>query len=206
MTESGAPPDTTGGGRPADSIRAHFASLATALDDNAHVAPRVRRWGEQLADIYARDGRLLACGHGGSAAEAQHLTGELVGRFRDERRPLSAIALHADTSAGTAIVNDYGAEQLYARQVVAHGRPGDVLMLFSTSGTSPAVVAAAKAAADVGVLTWAVTGPAPNPLSSLCDDAIAVDAPSVATVQEMHLVLIHSLCDALDTVLAVTPW
>nr|WP_280391742.1 SIS domain-containing protein [Nocardia wallacei] len=150
MTESGAPPDTTGGGRPADSIRAHFASLATALDDNAHVAPRVRRWGEQLADIYARDGRLLACGHGGSAAEAQHLTGELVGRFRDERRPLSAIALHADTSAGTAIVNDYGAEQLYARQVVAHGRPGDVLMLFSTSGTSPAVVAPAQAPAPRG--------------------------------------------------------
>ncbi|MBF6175327.1 D-sedoheptulose-7-phosphate isomerase [Nocardia blacklockiae] len=189
----------------ARSIRDHFASLSTALDHNAHVATRVRQWGEQLADIYARDGRLLACGHGGSAAEAQHLTGELVGRFRDERRPLSAIALHADTSAGTAIVNDYGASQLYARQVVAHGRPGDVLMLFSTSGTSPAVVAAAKAAADAGVLTWAVTGPAPNPLASLCTDAIAVEAPSVATVQEMHLVLIHSLCTALDNALGVTP-
>ena len=85
--------------------------------------------------MYARDGRLLACGNGGSAAEAQHLTGELVGRFRHDRRPLSAIALHADTSALTAILNDYGTEEFYARQVRAHGRSGDILMAFSTSGT-----------------------------------------------------------------------
>ena len=204
MTDSGMRSDAARDGPTGtDSIRRHFASLGAALEVNAHMAARVQRWGEQLADVYAHDGRLLACGHGGSAAEAQHLTGELVGRFRHERRPLSAIALHADTSAGTAIVNDYGPDQLYARQVLAHGRHGDVLMLFSTSGTSPAVVAAAKAAAQAGVISWAVTGPAPNPLAALCIDALAVEAPTVATVQEMHLVLIHSLCTALDSALAV---
>jgi D-sedoheptulose 7-phosphate isomerase len=183
-------------------IRQHFAALTAALDRNADAANRVQQWGVHLAAMYRRGGRLLACGHGGSAAEAQHLTGELVGRFRDEREPLSAIALHADTSAGTAIINDYGPDQYFARQVRAHGRPGDVLMLLSTSGTSPAVVAAAKTAPEVGVTTWAVTGPAPNPLAALCCDAIAVDAPSVATVQEMHLVLVHALCAALDAELA----
>lgn len=114
--------------------------------------------------------QIAACGNGGSAAEAQHLTGELVGRFRSERRPLSAIALHTDTSAGTAIVNDYGETELFARQVRAHGRSDDVLVLLSTSGASPNVLAAAKAAHDIGVTTWAMTGPAPNPLAALCDD------------------------------------
>ena len=123
----------------------------------------------QLRAIFDRDGRLLACGNGGSAAEAQHLTGELVGRFREERRPLSAIALHADSSALTAIGNDYGPEEVYARQVRAHGRPGDVLVAFSTSGTSPDVVAAAKAAEEIGLTVWALTGPAPNPLAALAD-------------------------------------
>lgn len=182
----------------------HFAELSDALARNRMCAPTIARWGRHLAEIFAADGRLLACGNGGSAAEAQHLTGELVGRFRDERRPLSAIALHAETSAATAILNDYGVEELFARQVRAHGRRGDVLVLLSTSGTSPNVVAAAKAAHDIGVTTWALTGPAPNPLAALCDDAIAVEAPSVATVQEMHLALVHVLCAALDAELGVT--
>lgn len=86
----------------------HFAELSDALARNRMCAPTIARWGRRLAEIFAADGRLLACGNGGSAAEAQHLTGELVGRFRDERRPLSAIALHAETSAATAILNDYG--------------------------------------------------------------------------------------------------
>ncbi len=129
--------------------------------------------------MFDAGGRLLACGNGGSAAEAQHLTGELVGRFRHERRPLSAIALHADTSATTAIVNDYGDHEVFARQVAAHGRPGDVLVCLSTSGSSQNVVAAAKAAHELGVTTWALTGPAPNPLAALCDEAVTVEAPTV---------------------------
>jgi D-sedoheptulose 7-phosphate isomerase len=127
-----------------------------------------------------------------------------VGRFKDERIPLSAISLHAETSALTAICNDYGIEDMFARGVRAHGRPGDVLVALSTSGTSPNVLSAVKAAHDIGLTTWALTGPAPNPLASMCDDAICVEAPSTATVQEIHLLLVHSLCIALDDVVLGT--
>lgn len=181
----------------------HFAALCKALQRTSSHAPKIEGWGSELATVFRNGGRLLACGNGGSAAEAQHLTGELVGRFRNERCPLSAIALHADTSAGTAIVNDYGGHELFARQVRAHGRPGDILVLLSTSGTSQNVVAAAKVAHDIGVTTWAMTGPAPNPLASLCDRAIAVEAASTATVQEVHLALVHTLCAALDEALGI---
>jgi D-sedoheptulose 7-phosphate isomerase len=166
--------------------------------------PVVQEWGRRLAVVFAGEGKLLACGNGGSAAEAQHLTGELLGRFQDERRPLPAIALSADSSAVTAIVNDYGAEELFARQVQAYGRRGDVLVALSTSGTSPNVIAAAKAGLDLGVTVWALTGPAPNPLAAVSDSAIAVNASTVATVQEIHLCLIHALCLALDEALQVS--
>ncbi|MGH4024173.1 MAG: D-sedoheptulose-7-phosphate isomerase [Pseudonocardiaceae bacterium] len=184
--------------------RAHFAALCTALakmDDSA--AARTESWGCHLAEVLSTGGRLLACGNGGSAAEAQHLTGELLGRFRHDRRPLSAIALHADTSALTAISNDYGGHETFARQVFAHGRPGDVLVALSTSGTSRNVVTAAKAAHEVGLTAWALTGPAPNTLAAVCDDAIAVQAPSAATVQEIHLAVVHAVCAALDEALGV---
>ena len=190
---------------PSDTIAEHFAALADTAATLGPLAPQIREWGRWLAEMYARDGRLLACGNGGSAAEAQHLTGELVGRFRHDRRPLSAIALHADTSAATAILNDYGNEEFYARQVRAHGRSGDILMAFSTSGTSVNVLAAAKAAHEIGVEVWALTGPGPNPLAALSDSAIAVIAPTVATVQEIHLSMVHALCLALDEELGVGP-
>ncbi|MDT5203496.1 MAG: D-sedoheptulose 7-phosphate isomerase [Mycobacterium sp.] len=182
-------------------IETHFAELASAVARLEPTAAQLTGWGSQLATVFGRGGRLLACGNGGSAAEAQHLTAELVGRFKDERQPLSAIALHADTSAVTAIANDYGVEEIFARGVRAHGRPGDVLVALSTSGSSPNVLAAVKAAKDIGVTTWAMTGPAPNPLLSMCDDGIGVEAQSTATVQEIHLALLHGLCIALDQVL-----
>ncbi|WP_280219207.1 D-sedoheptulose-7-phosphate isomerase [Nocardia neocaledoniensis] len=183
-------------------LERHFGALGEALARNrAGAVRRIWAWGEQLADVYARNGRLFTCGNGGSAAEAQHLSAELTGRFRAERRPLAAIALHCDTSATTAIVNDYGIEEMFARQLRAHGRPGDALVVLSTSGASPNVVATAKTAQDMGITTWAMTGPPPNTLASVCDDAIAVDAESAATVQEMHLVLVHALCTALDAAL-----
>lgn len=185
-------------------IEQHFATLARAAADIAIEAPRLSGWGQRLADVFAHGGRLLACGNGGSAAEAQHLTSELVGRFRGERMPLSAIALHAETSALTAITNDYGADEMFARGVRAHGRPGDVLVALSTSGTSPNVLAAVKAAHETGMTTWALAGPAPNPLAAMCDDAICVEAATAATVQEIHLSLVHGLCIALDEVLGVT--
>ncbi len=143
-------------------------------------------------------GRLLAAGNGGSAAQAQHLTAELVGRYVDERRPLSAISLHAETSALTAIYNDYGSGECFARQVRAHGRPGDVLMALSTSGESENVLAASVAAAELGMETWALTGPAPNSLAAACAEAVSVNAEGTSTVQEAHLVAVHLLCAAVD--------
>ncbi|PZG17424.1 D-sedoheptulose-7-phosphate isomerase [Nonomuraea aridisoli] len=177
---------------------AHLEKLWNTLEKVDDHAVTVRAWGGKLAGVLAAGGRLLACGNGGSAAEAQHLTAELVGRFRDDRRPYAAIPLHGDASSLTAIVNDYGADEVYARQVRAHGRPGDVLLCLSTSGASPNVLAAARAAQEGGILAWAMTGPAPNPLADLCDDAVAVPAEETATVQEVHLALIHLLCDAVE--------
>jgi D-sedoheptulose 7-phosphate isomerase len=181
----------------------HLAALAQAAHAAEALTPIVAGWAERLAEVFAAGGRVLTCGNGGSASEAQHLTGELVGRFRHERQPLSAIALCADSAATTAIMNDYGIEDVFARQVRAHGRAGDVLVAFSTSGTSANVVAAAKAASEIGVSVWALTGPAPNPLAALSDCAIPVDAPTVATVQEIHLAMVHALCIALDDALGV---
>ena len=181
----------------------HIAALARAAEAADELTPIVVGWAERLAEVFTAGGRVLTCGNGGSASEAQHLTGELVGRFRHDRQPLSAIALCADSAATTAIMNDYGIEDVFARQVRAHGRTGDVLIAFSTSGTSPNVIAAAKAALEIGVIVWALTGPTPNPLAALSDSAIPVAAPTVATVQEIHLSMVHALCIALDDALGV---
>jgi len=185
-------------------ITEHFTALEEAVDRNRVAAATVAAWGDHVAAVLACGGRLLACGNGGSAAEAQHLTAELVGRFRDERIPLSAIALHAETSALTALVNDYGEDEMFARGVRAHGRRGDVLIALSTSGSSRNVVTAVKAAHEVGMTSWALTGPGPNTLAAMCDDAICVEAGSTATVQEMHLLLVHGLCIAVDAALAAS--
>jgi len=137
-------------------------------------------------------------GNGGSSAEAQHLTGELVGKLRDDRPALSAIALCADVASLTAVGNDYGYEQLFARGVRAHGRPEDILLLMTTSGRSPNLLAAARTAADIGVRCWALTGPAPNPLSDICPDTLAVPSRDPQVVQELHLVAVHVLCEYVD--------
>jgi glycosyltransferase involved in cell wall biosynthesis/phosphoheptose isomerase len=176
----------------------HLAALTSSLSVLEAELQRLSEWGERLAARLLDGGRLLAAGNGGSAAQAQHLTAELVGRYQTERQPLSAICLHGDSSTLTAIVNDYGQEQAFARQVHAHVRAGDVLVCLSTSGRSPNVVAAARAAHECGAEVWALTGPGPNPLVDECDEAIAVECGSTATVQELHQVAIHLLCGAVD--------
>lgn len=179
-------------------IESHLRSLEAALRGVRAASPLLERWGASLADTLSGGGRLLACGNGGSAAQAQHLTAELVGRYRQERRPFSALSLHTDTSAVTAIVNDYGPDEVFARQVAAHGRPGDVLLALSTSGSSRNVIAAARTATGIGMRTWALTGPAPNPLAGVCGQALAVDADTTAAVQEVHLAVVHLLCEVFD--------
>lgn len=181
-------------------MHTHLRRLNSALEGTD--AARVERWGARAARHLSRGQRLFACGNGGSAAEAQHLTAELTGRFEGERAPLSAIALHTDTSSLTAIANDYGYHQVYARQLRAHARPGDLLVCMSTSGDSENVVAAAKAAHELGILCWAMTGPGPNTLESLSDETVTVPAPHASTVQEVHLALVHVFCAAVDRELA----
>jgi D-sedoheptulose 7-phosphate isomerase len=185
----------------------HVASLAAALESVTSSVGTLDRWGRLLADVLCAEsrGRLLAAGNGGSAAQAQHLTAELVGRYRADRPPFSAICLTAETSSLTAIANDYPADELFARQVEAHGRPGDVLVLLSTSGRSPNAVAAARRARDCGITVLAMTGPAPNPLAAAADDAVCIDSPWTATVQECHLVALHLLCAAFDAAVLTEP-
>lgn len=178
----------------------HLVAHLRALLALEREAGRLEEWGRALAVHLARGGRVLAAGNGGSAAQAQHLTAELVGRYRDERPAYSAIALHADTSANTAIANDYGFEEVFARQVEAHGRAGDLLLLLSTSGESPNLLAAARAGHRCGLRTLALTGPAPNPLRELSDESVSIEGTG-AVVQEVHLVAVHLVCAAFDAAL-----
>jgi D-sedoheptulose 7-phosphate isomerase len=181
----------------AEAVRAHLDNVVPALDSLRSQSGRLAAWGVELAQRLLRGQRLLAAGNGGSAAEAQHLTAELVGRFDGERVPFSAISLHAESSAMTAIANDYGYDEVFARQVRAHGRSGDVLMLLSTSGKSPNLLRAAEAASRLNITTWALTGTGPNPLSDACDEAVMVDALN-SNAQEGHLIALHAVCRAFD--------
>ncbi|MFY1632644.1 D-sedoheptulose-7-phosphate isomerase [Solwaraspora sp. WMMB335] len=179
----------------------HLARLAAALPPYRQVAAMLSRWGSELAWTLGNGGRLLVAGNGGSAAEAQHLAAELVGKLRDDRTPLSAVALTAETSSLTAISNDFGFEEVFARQVRAHGRPGDILLLLSTSGRSRNLLAAARAGRAAGLHCWACTGPAPNPLARVCPEVLAVPAADPQVVQELHLVTAHLLCEYVDRTL-----
>jgi phosphoheptose isomerase len=186
-------PRTTAGTVAYDHVAAALPTLEALRDQT----DRIAAWGLDLADRMLAGARLLAAGNGGSAAEAQHLTAELLGRFDGDRRAFPAICLHGDTSALTAIGNDYGFDEVFARQVTAHGTPGDVLMLLSTSGTSRNLLRAAEAGHRAGVTVWALTGSGPNPLADLADEALTLPGRG-ANVQEAQLVAIHALCRVFD--------
>jgi D-sedoheptulose 7-phosphate isomerase len=178
-------------------VMEHLRAVTPAVESLAQNAGTLAGWGVEMATRLMNGQRLLAAGNGGSAAEAQHLTAELVGRFDGEREPFSAISLHAESSAVTAIANDYGFDRMFSRQVSAHGRPGDILVLLSTSGRSPNLLLAVEAAREAGITTWALTGAGPNPLTECVDDFVAVDAQS-ANAQEGHLIALHAICRAFD--------
>jgi D-sedoheptulose 7-phosphate isomerase len=190
--------------RPAESeqmTRGHLVAHVRAVMELEEQAERLEAWGQELGRELLAGRRLLVAGNGGSAAQAQHLSAELVGRYRSERPPLSAIALLSDVSSLTAIANDYGWDEVFARQVRAHGRSGDYLLALSTSGESCNLVEAAAAARRLGMRCWALTGPLPNSLERACEGAVAVSGPT-AIVQEAHLVAIHLLCSAVDAAVA----
>jgi D-sedoheptulose 7-phosphate isomerase len=185
------------------SVRLHCDELLDALRPFRDAADVTGDWGARLSRVLSGGGRLLAAGNGGSAAQAQHLTAELVGRYCEDRPAYSAIALHADTSSCTAIANDYGVDEVFGRQARAHGRPGDILVLLSTSGASANLLSAADVGRAIGMRVWALTGPAPNPLAAGSDEALCVEANTTATVQELHLVAVHMICEAFDNALGV---
>lgn len=157
---------------------------------------------EQAAEMLVRtisSGRkILICGNGGSAADAQHIAAEFTGRYERERRALAAIALTTDTSALTAIGNDYGFERVFARQVEALAEPGDCLIAISTSGNSPNILAAVVAAKRIGCKTIGLTGQLGSNLSSLCDAAILVPSTRTSRIQEAHIAVGHIFCEIID--------
>lgn len=184
------------------TLEAHLAELSAALSGFRLTAGRLARWADELAAAFSRGGKLLVAGNGGSAAEAQHLVAELVGKLRDDRAPLAAIALTADTCTMTAVSNDYGYPEVFARQVHAYGRRNDALLLISTSGGSPNLLTAAAAGTSLGMKVLAFTGPAPNPLAQRCREVLAVPATDPQVVQELHLISTHLLCQQLERALA----
>ena len=186
-------------------IRGHFADSAKLkLDAAEALAPAIARAASLMTESLFADGRILACGNGGSAADAQHFAAELVGRFERERPELPALSLATDTSLLTAIANDYAFEQVFAKQVRALGAKGDVLLAISTSGNSPNVMAAAAAAHEREMRIVALTGKGGGRLGELLapeDVHICVPHPRTMRIQEVHLLVIHCLCDAIDATL-----
>lgn len=186
-------------------VRRHFQDaieLKTRMSET--LAPAIARAGEALAAALARGNKVLACGNGGSAADCQHFAAELVGRFERERPGLPAVALTVDTSALTAIANDYSYDQVFSKQVEALGREGDVLLALSTSGNSRNVIAAMKAARARGMAVVALTGRDGGEMARLLgpgDHHLNVAHPRTMRIQEVHILALHCLCDTIDNVL-----
>ncbi|MGE0547504.1 MAG: SIS domain-containing protein [Kofleriaceae bacterium] len=174
--------------------------VKAALDTGA-----ITHAAELMRDAVLGGHKVLLCGNGGSAADAQHIAAELVGRFVVERRPLGAIALTTDTSALTAIANDYGYEHVFSRQVEALGAPGDVLIAITTSGTSKNVVAAVASARAIGMKVIALTGAKGAAFVTSCDAGVAVPSTVTARIQECHILIGHVLCEVLDEAFASAP-
>jgi len=153
---------------------------------------------QAITKVLRQNGTVYLCGNGGSAADAQHIAGELVGRFRSERKALAAVALSTDTSVLTSIANDYAYENVFARQVEALVKEGDILWAFSTSGSSANVVAAAKLAKKKGAFVLAFTGRADSSLEQVADICFCADEKSTARSQEIHQLAYHIICDLVE--------
>jgi D-sedoheptulose 7-phosphate isomerase len=188
------------------TVSRHVRRLQQALMDAQPALDLAGHWGRVLAHVLPGGARLLVAGEGGSGAHAQHLAAELVSRNENERAALSVVALTAATSTVTGPVDEHHVEELYARQVRAHGRPGDVCLLLSASGRSAGILGAAGAARATGLRVWAMCGRSPDPLAEVADEALAVEADDPATVHELHLVAVHELCEQFDAALGGLLW
>jgi D-sedoheptulose 7-phosphate isomerase len=184
-----------------DLVLAHFRRSQEVVErsaaDRSLVAATVAI-AERIAQALRAGGKLMLAGNGGSAADAQHIAAELVGRFIRDRAPLPAIALTTDTSALTAIGNDYGFEQVFARQVRALGRKGDVLIAISTSGRSPNILAALQTARELGLVTVGFAKATPTPMHPLCDLVLAAPSEETALIQQLHITAAHAICQLVE--------
>jgi D-sedoheptulose 7-phosphate isomerase len=184
-----------------DPIAAHLERSLDALQRAARDAALLATAHKIAAAIIAalRSGnKLLIVGNGGSAADAQHIAAEIVGRYKQERSAYAAVALTTDTSSLTAISNDYGFEQVFARQVEGLGRRGDVLLALSTSGRSPNIMAALRTARERGLVTVGFTGSKGEALGALCDHLLVSPSDDTAVIQEIHLAAAHGICDEVE--------
>ena len=186
-------------------VAEHFAQSIQAKQQAAEVlsAPTAQA-AEIMLQCLMNDGKILACGNGGSAADAQHFAAEMTGRFEKERMELAAVALTTDTSALTAIGNDYGFDHVFSKQVRALGRAGDVLIGISTSGNSANIITAIEAAHERDMQVIAFTGRDGGKIAAMLKDndiLLNVPHPRTARIQEVHILLIHALCDCIDTML-----
>lgn len=179
-------------------ISKDIAQHASALDELDAVGTSIIQAAEMLMELATSGGMLLVCGNGGSAADAQHIASEYLGRFLLERDPLGAIALTTNSSALTAIGNDYGFGQVFARQVRAHARPGDVLLGMSTSGESPNVLLALQVARECGAKTIALVGPRGGSIAHAADVAVLAPGDSTPRIQEMHILIGHIWCGLVE--------
>ena len=186
-------------------VAEHFAESIQTKQQAAQVlAQPTAQAAELLFNALANDGKFLICGNGGSAADAQHFAAEMTGRFEKERMELAAIALTTDTSALTAIGNDYGFDHIFSKQVRALGRTGDVLVGISTSGNSGNVIEAIQAAHQNGMKVIALTGRDGGKIAQMLQEGdvlLNVPYPRTARIQEVHILLIHAMCDCIDTML-----
>jgi D-sedoheptulose 7-phosphate isomerase len=183
-------------------ISAHFDDhIDVARRTHTQLASEIERAIETCVNTINQDGKILACGNGGSAADAQHLVAELVGRFERDRVPLAGIALTTDTSILTAVGNDYGFDQVFSRQVTALGQAGDTLFAISTSGHSPNVRLAIEAAHAKGMHIIALTGKGGGAIANMLkttDVNLCIPHDRTMRIQEMHLVMLHLICDGID--------
>ena len=177
------------------SLQEHLETFQTLIGTSLTVIDSA---GKLICQALASGNKILLCGNGGSAADAQHISAELVGCYELQRRSWPAIALTTDTSALTAVSNDFGYDQVFARQVVGLAQPGDVLIAISTSGKSPNVLKAAEKAKEIGCKIIAMTGSISEPLSTLCDLTVAVPSKRTSRVQEAHITIGHLWCEMVD--------
>jgi D-sedoheptulose 7-phosphate isomerase len=175
-----------------------YAALARAMADDPRLTQALERICALVVECLDMGGKILTLGNGGSAADAVHLSEELIGRYRDDRPPLAAVSLVADAPALTCIANDYGFERIFERQVEALCRPGDVIVAFSTSGNSENVVLALEAARACGGRTVGLLGRDGGKCLALCDAALVVPSSHTARIQEVHGLALHVICEAAE--------